>query len=231
MVNRIKQFVWMLLLAQAASAQIFQDEGLWAMVVAQGAFGGTEAKPSPWRWWLDVHQRFGDDIGLKYQTIARPAIGYAFDQRTIVHFGHGLIQTETPSGRFVTEQRSWQQITWSPDIDFFGLTSRTRLEERFVEDRGETGLRLRQFFRLTEPLDAESRFSVIGWEEAFFDLNATRYGQNVGFTQNRLFVGLGWRPEGWKAARVEIGYVNQYLRRSGDDAMNHILSASLFLTF
>ncbi|MGE3878483.1 MAG: DUF2490 domain-containing protein [Planctomycetota bacterium] len=229
--NRFAHAACAILLAQSAPAQIFQDEGLWTMVVAQGAFAHTAEGPSPWRWWLDVHQRFGDEIGLKYQTIVRPAIGYALDSRTILHFGHGLIQTETPAGRFVTEQRSWQQITWSPDIDFFGLTSRTRLEERFVEDRGETGLRLRQFFRLEEPLDAQKRLSVVGWDEVFFDLNATRYGQNVGFNQNRSFLGLAWRPEGWKEARFEIGYLNQYLRRVGDDSMNHVLSVNMFLTF
>jgi hypothetical protein len=218
-----------------ARAQVEGDEGFWFMLLAQGSFGGAndgaQEGANRYRWWLDVQPRAGDELAFRNQLLVRPGLGYAFDPRTVGWLGYAWIRSELPDGRYTTENRVWQQLTWSPDVDLFGLASRTRLEQRFPEDRSETGWRFRQFFKMSQPLSEGSRISLVGYDEVFFDLNDTDWGQRSGFSQNRLFAGLGWRPEALGGATFELGYLNQYLRRPGEDGMYHILSCNLLLSF
>jgi len=111
--------------------------------------------------------------------------------------------------------------------------SRTRLEQRFVETGSDTGWRLRQFVKFRQPFPCEPRLSVVVWDEAFFDLNSTDWGQFGSFSQNRAFAGFGWTMENLpQSPRVEIGYMHQYIRkRAADDRHNHILGINWFTKY
>jgi hypothetical protein len=127
------------------------------------------------------------------------------------------------------EHRPWQQLTWNIPVDGFTLVSRSRLEQRFVEDGSETGWRLRQFLRASRPFGADGRRYVTAYDEVFLELNDTRWGQRAGLRQNRAFAGIGWFIDGPRKTAVEVGYLNQWVDRPGEDRMNHILSINLFV--
>jgi len=217
--------------APVALAQTENDTGLWFAFVSQGRFVHEDSFQGRLRWWLDVHSRQGTD-GERFELgIIRPAIGYALSDRVTAHIGYAYIPTD-PRGRdsFI-EQRIWQQVVWNLPTEGFTLQSRTRLEQRFTETGGETGWRLRQFFKATVPLTEDHRWYVSAWDEGFVDLGDTRWGQREGFRQNRAFLGLGRITDLAPSSALEVGYMNQWLDLPALDRYNHILSITYSMSF
>ena len=120
---------------------------------------------------------------------------------------------------------------WNVPVGDLTVQSRTRLEQRFVETDGDTGWRLREFVKTTVPLAADNRTFASVWDELFWDLNDTDWGQRAGFRQNRVFVGPGWFLDDAKKVSIEVGYLNQWVDRPGEDKMNHCLSIWFFVNF
>ena len=208
------------------------DAGLWLMTLAQGSWKSASPKLENYLWWLDNHARFMDDSDGFDVSIVRPGLGYSLMDNLSGWVGYGWIHTDPAEGGSFDEHRIWQQLIWSTKLEPVSLSSRTRLEERFMEDESETGWRLRQFVKATYPFAFEPRLSLAAYDEAFFDLNDTDWGADSGFAQNRFFAGLAWKFDPQWHTTVEVGYLNQFLRdRSDDDSMNHILSMNLFLDF
>lgn len=212
----------------SASAQTTHDFGSWFATLAQGRIADSNVK-----WWFDGHLRYLDDAGGFNQSILRPGVGYQISDNATVWLGYGWINTLPASGAPVfDESRIWQQLSWSDKFDCGTISLRSRLEQRFVETGNDTGWRYRQFAKLLKPLPICDQLSFSVWDEAFFDLNSTDWGQNASLSQNRAFVGLGWQFQGDNAPRLEVGYLNQFIRRrSADDRNNHILSTNYFWRF
>ena len=149
--------------------------------------------------------------------------------------GYAWILTKQKGDGHSQEHRIWQQLTWSPKLEPLTLSSRTRLEQRFLDTGDDLGWRFRQFVKGTIPIAGNSQLFLSVYDEVFFDLNGTDWGQSSGFSQNRLFLGLGWRfdpPLRGVPLSVEVGYLNQLIRkRSSSDRLNHILSINFFLNF
>ncbi|MEM7475046.1 MAG: DUF2490 domain-containing protein [Planctomycetota bacterium] len=207
------------------------DFGSWFALLSQGRIGSC--KHTNWRWWFDGHLRYLDDSDGFNQSIIRPGVGYALTDKATIWAGYGWINELPASGNPVfDENRIWQQITWSDDICGGKVSLRGRLEQRFVETGNDTGWRYRQFAKYLRPIAGSDYLSLSIWDEAFFDLNSTDWGQNASFSQNRAFVGLGYKFQGQNSPRLEVGYLNQFLRRrSNDDRNNHILSTNWFFKF
>ncbi len=55
------------------------------------------------------------------------------------------------------------------------------------------------------------KWSLIGSDELFVNLNTVDWGPVAGFDQNRVFVGFGYTFD--STFRTEIGYMNQYINR------------------
>ena len=127
----------------------------------------------------------------------------------------------------VTEHRIWQQVqtrlAGTPNKAV--LVSRTRLEERFVENQPDDGVRLRQMLR-GQYWIGEGGWSLVGQSEVFIGLNSTSWGQQSGVDQWRNFIGVGVPLS--KRFTLEAGYLNQWLVRPGADIDNNIISVSLF---
>lgn len=203
------------------------DEGAWLAFAGQGRLEGARA--SGLRWWFDAHARFFDDSDGFETSILRPGIGYDLGERATLWLGYAWIRNDPPAGAF-DEQRVWQQWTWGRAYGWGTPFLRTRLEQRFDERGGDTGWRLRQFVRWTRPLSDGSRLGWRVWDEVFYDLNDTSWGQDVGFRQNRAFAGLGWALDG--QLTLELGYLNQRLWRDGArDSSNHVLAITLLGNF
>lgn len=76
-------------------------------------------------------------------------------------------------------------------------------------------------------IEPGSPWQLIAYDEVLVHLSQTNYPSRPGFDQNRAFAGLGYDTAG---ARVEIGYLNQYVHRFTDpDQVNHVLSVNLVI--
>ena len=225
--------VIVLVARQPCYGQAVHDVGTWLSVNTQGDLRFECCDESRFKWWFDGHLRLFEDAEGYGQSIVRPAIGYALSKNVTLWVGYGWIN-ETPPGRSnFDENRIFQQLIWSGSVGETKLTSRTRLEQRFVELGDDTGWRMRQFVKFLRPFECEPRLSTIVWDEAFFDLNSTDWGQFGSFSQNRAFAGLGWTIKRLPhTPRIEVGYMHQYIRRrSADDRHNHILGINWFAKY
>lgn len=221
------------LFSQPVWAQNQHDFGSWFSANTQGPLGQYRNPDSRWKWWFDGHLRYLTDSGGFHQSIIRPGIGYALNERTTLWAGYGWINELPVNGRPIfDENRFWQQLIWTHPVGCGKYMSRTRLEQRFRNNSDEAGWRLRQFCKWTRPIDCNDRCSWVLWDEMFFDLNETDWGQIGSFSQNRVFAGMGINLNGPNRPRIEIGYLNQYVRNPvDDDRYNHIVSANWFWTF
>jgi len=220
-----------LLLVAPLVAQTKDDGQIWSAAIIQGKLGAKDTPLERWRLWLDLHERQRDD-GEHFDTaIVRPGLGYALSDRVTVFAGYAGIWTDPANREEQYESRPWQQLTWNIPVGELTVQSRTRLEQRFVETDGDTGWRLRQMFKTTVPLAADKRTFASVWDEMFWDLDDTDWGQRQGFRQNRAFVGPGWFLDDARKLSIEVGYLNQWVDRPGEDKMNHCATIWMFVSF
>lgn len=199
----------------------------------------------------DVQYRVWDDF-TPQQVLVRQALVWWFTPRLFAGVGYAW----TPFWRgpglegFVDEHRIYQvlQYQYNHAPSGFVLQLRTRVEQRLRHpDAGvEVGLRARQMVRALLPVTADRKLSVIAWDEVFVHLAnsggepsgvdatgaATRTAQwaYTGFDQNRAFLGMGYQliPG---VLRLELGYLNQFVRRPNNpagDLMSHIALLQVF---
>jgi hypothetical protein len=156
-----------------------------------------------WMAYFEVQPRFGQNISVLEQAIVRPAIGYRVNKKLSLWQGYGFTPQFDPA--YNNEHRVYQQVLFQDTLGKTGLTSRTRLEERFIHAAGGTSVRLRTMLRLQYPISADKRWALVGYDEIFWNLNSTPNGPDSGFDQNRLFAGVSRQvnPE----LRVETGYL------------------------
>ena len=200
------------------------DTQAWGAALANGPVRGNLFL------WLEGQGRATDDVGGGSQFIVRPAIGarIAPDAHAVV--GYAYVRTDLETGRTTNEHRIWQQVQFAPFRHASGapkVISRTRLEQRMVEGRSDTGWRLRQLVRFQTPISGDGKVLAIAFTEGFVNFNATDWGARDGIDQVRTFVGVGFPIA--PGLRLEPGYLNQYVVRRGEDRMNHVLSATLVM--
>lgn len=227
-------FVWLLLAGlpwSKASADINDDFGVWGAIQAQGSFVSSESKWNRWQWWLEGQGRFFSDASRLGQSIIRPGIGYKLSYHVSIWTGYAWINT-SPLGKDETdEHRIWQQLSWGDTFSWGNLSTRTRLEQRFLSNGDDTGWRYRQLLKYTHPIFSK-RIYLSVWDEVFININSTDWGANSGFGQNRVFAGVGVYIDPKLLCRFELGYLNQYIyREKSTDQMNHIISTSLSIRF
>lgn len=223
--------VGLLASAEHLVAQTRDDGALWLGVMSSGRFGDPDSTLGQFRWWLEVQDRQRDEGQHLDLGFIRPGLGYALNDRMTLWAGYGYFLSDPVRREPFDEHRVWQQFTWNLPVEGFTLQSRTRLEERFVETDGDTGWRARQMFKATVPLVENRSVFVSLWDEGFFDLNDTDWGQRAGFRQNRALAGIGYFFDDARTKSVEVGYLNQWIDRRGEDAMNHALAVWFFLNF
>jgi hypothetical protein len=178
--------------------------------------------------WLEGQTRFYDEASRLGQVLLRPGIGYKVSRNATLFAGYAYVFTDTPGPGTTTEHRIWQQalVTIAGNGKTTTLTSRSRLEQRFMAGAGDTGLRLRQMLRLTVPV-TDRGVQAVGWSETFLGLNDTDWGQRAGFDRMRNFVGVSAPIS--KSARIEPGYMNEYV--DATDRTHHIASLTVNLNF
>lgn len=215
---------------QRASGQTLDDTGLWFAAFGNGEIEATEDWSTPLRWWFDGHYRMRDDSNGFNQSIVRPGLGLALNDDQVLWAGYAWIRTSpTSDADDFDEHRFWQQWTAAPSAGDFRFLHRSRFEQRWVETGDDVGLRWRQLARAQKILTQCPEWSLIAWDEIFFNLNDTDWNADAGLDQNRAFIGFGYKSCPKAPIRTEIGYLNQFINnQGGTDGMNHILSINFF---
>lgn len=209
-----------------AYAEVEEDGRLWINLTMEGML--SEDKHIGW--YAEVQPRLKEEGREHDQTILRPAINYWLSDRASIWLGYADVRTHTDQGKN-HEQRWWQQFmyTFPPTPSGIVITSRTRLEQRNFDTGNDTGHRIRQLVRAIKKIEGTESLNWLVWDELFVSTRSTDWGALSGFDQNRAFAGLAWQAAA--NARLEIGYVNQYVRGHTFDRMHHVFSTSLFLRF
>ena len=214
----IRLFLPLLLLAATPARA---NDLAWVAFIAQGPVSGKLIT------WLEVQPRFSLDPARPNQLLLRPAVGAQINPKTSFLFGYVHAEAFPENRPSVTEHRIWQQLqtrlAGTPNKAV--LVSRTRMEERFVEDQSDHGVRVRQMLR-GQYWIGEGGWSLVGQSEVFIGLNSTSWGQQSGVDQWRNYIGVGVPLS--KRFTLEAGYLNQWLMRPGADIDNNIISVSLF---
>lgn len=198
-----------------------QDDGqAWAQALAQGSIKGDLI------FWAEGQTRF-TDATRGTQIIIRPAIGLRLARDTTAHLGYAFVRTDPANGAATKEHRIWEQLSFPIVRNGRGLYvwGRSRIEQRMIEGRRDTGWRLRQFVRAQMPLRRGGKLSGVIFAEGFYAVNSTDWGARAGMDQIRTFVGLSI-PVG-KKVNLEPGYLNQTIFRRGPDRTNHAASINL----
>ncbi|WP_348643667.1 DUF2490 domain-containing protein [Methylocystis sp. L43] len=217
------------------AAAVDEDFRIWENVTTIAKLGSIDPSLEKWRLWLESQGRFRNDGATADQALGRAGVGYALSDKVSLWLGYAHIATFPQDAKTQHENRIWQQVLLTDKATFGDMTSRTRLEQRFIQNVNPVEWRLRQFVRFSHPLWENAPLSLVLWDEVFVRLNSTTPSTRFGFDQNRGFAGLGYSFS--EKARVEVGYMNQLIQsrvvsrreQKFDHRINHILSVSMFL--
>lgn len=180
-----------------------------------------------WAWELDVVYRRQSELGednfwahpLRYSV--RPWIAYQFTKMTRVSFNPIGVFYSAPrfplesdlDRPFERELRTTLQINNYAYYGRFNFTHRLRFESRWRgidNEQVRHNLRFRYRIRVRTPLNTDyfyinNTLYLSNYHEVHVEFGRD-YGTNY-FSQNRNFVGLGYRF--WDWTRVELGYLYQ----------------------
>jgi len=190
---------------------------------------GSLSENKKWKYYLEpnirlIARRKKFDEGLIYA-----GFGYQFTPNAIFFLGDAWITTQTLQARYMRENRVWQQILWnaltSPRLN---LIVRLRLEERKDISQPRWAMRWRQRLMFRIPFGTESRYSLVLFDEMFFNLNHPSWVSNRVLEQNRAFIGIGTRIS--KYSNLDVGYLNQ-TRFAATGQINHVLLISFAMNY
>jgi hypothetical protein len=158
------------------------------------------------------------------QLLVRPALGYQLNKAVSVWQGYGWTPSYQP--QFRNEHQIWEQVLLQKNFKHLNLSNRTRLEIRRIQDAQGTALRLRDQLRAAIPL-GKTPWSLVAYDEPFFNLNSVQAGPHSGFNQNWAFLGINRKIT--RNVNAEVGYLNNYVRnfRPVPDRINHVIMFSL----
>lgn len=190
-----------------------RDSQFWTSITAMVPASNNSPKI---RYWFEIQNRVGDEVSQLSQLLLRPGVGYEIAPFTTIWLGYARIYTAAP---FTTnpfdENRIWQQILWSKGFTHWQATVRGRLEQRFMPNTIHTEWRYRQLFKGAFAIPHHDKYTFVLSNEVFFHLNDFNHQNNQGFDQNRFFTGFGYKTN--KNTNVEIGYLNQFIKRIGSE--------------
>ena len=200
--------------------------GAWLIASKSGTLS-TGDQPGPWRYGLQVQGRYFDRLDGVGQFIVRPGIAWRMNSKVTFWGGYAYYYTDVRNAGTRNEHRLWQQINWN--MYYWGSTtlkSRTRLEQRFINERDGTGVHLRQQVRLDAPFKSNQDINLILGAEVFYNLRDTSWAQS-GYAQSRAFAGLGF-DIGLRT--IETGYMYNHNRIRGlPDLVNHLFILNIKL--
>jgi len=159
------------------------------------------------------------------QILMRPAIGLQVTKGWSLWQGYGWTPNFQP--QFRNENQIWEQALYQHRFKHLAFSNRTRLEMRWIDHQnGQTSVRARDQVRVAVPL-GKTRWSLVAFDEVFWNLNTVPNGPRQGFNQNWAFLGLERTLR--TGVNLDVGYLNNYVRnfRPVPDRMNNVIFVSL----
>ncbi len=213
-----------MLLAASPALAVDEDVEIWTVGIATGTISGKVLGS------MEVSIRSSDE-GTRHATVLlRPSIGYQVTPKLSLWAGYTRATVGSVGRPLSIENRYFQQASWTIGKVAGGtLSSRTRLEQRTVMGRNDTGWRARQQLRWTKPASTGGANVVLS-SEVFVALNSTDFGARAGLDQTRTFAGINLPLA--KGFTLEGGYMNRYVKRSGvPDRLDHIVPVTATYRF
>ena len=119
---------------------------------------------------VEAQERFTNDADRLGQLLLRSLVAYRFDDKVNAGVGYAYVLTDPVGPVELNEHRLYQELNVRLiESDGITLDSRTRLEQRFFEERGGTGWRVRNMLQLRVPVTPRNR--IVAYTEPFVDLN------------------------------------------------------------
>ncbi|MEG3143334.1 DUF2490 domain-containing protein [Sphingomonas sp. RT2P30] len=158
----------------------------------------------------------------------RLQLARALSSRLTVAVSSGHLVTDNVGRRDGIEDQIVEQLVWTVGkIGPATLTTRTRIEQRFIVGNDGLAWRLREQLRVVAPI-GRSPLSAVLWAEPFIALNRTSATRET-FDQLRVFAGVSLRVS--RHADIEFGYLNQHLHRLSGNVSNDVVPVVLNLHF
>ena len=200
-----------------AGSDLKQDFRLWAPVYLNFPIAG------PVKGFLEANPRLSDDVSQIDQLLLRSAVGYQLTPTTSLWQGYAWVTNYEPN--YTQEHRLFQQLIYSTKFSTFQLLSRSRLEERWIQNTSGTALRARTMLRVNFPLPTYPALALVAYDEIFIHLNTIRQGPTAGFDQNRAFLGINYTlsPNFNIDAGYQLQLINTALSGLANQANNMIL--------
>ncbi len=156
---------------------------------------------------LGLEYRFTDTASKFEEVFGDIGIGYVIAPGVVIWGGlRSFVSTTSRTDPTTyTQQHPFQQIVWKMvDTPDFALTSRSRVEERYLGNTNEWKLRLRQRFAAEFPEKLFNHYSPLFYNETHFNV-----GKGYAIPENRTFAGV-YIPTS-ERSKLEVGYMNQQL--------------------
>lgn len=238
-------FLSIAIFSRAQDTEFLKNRVLYTKYYAADFFNDS----TKWAWELDVVYRRQSELGedniwanpLRYSV--RPWIAYQFTKLTRVSFNPIGIFLSAPrfplesdlDRPFERELRTTLQINNYANYGRFNFTHRLRFESRWrgIDDPDgiKHNFRFRYRIRLRTPLNTDYFYKnntvyLSNYHEVHLEFGRD-YGTNY-FSQNRNFIGLGYRF--WDWTRLELGYLFQVNTRS-NNAQVDVSQGPMFYIF
>lgn len=207
----------------SAPAQASEDTQNWETVSV------TVNLPDDFKINSDTVLRDSDARGF-YEVESALMVGKKVSKKVTVWAGYVFNPTYS-NGNFRTrEHRFRQQVNFDNVVQIgkIKVGGRLRMEERWRENAGGTGWRLRPQVKASAPIIGKVNFNLSS--ETFINLNTTPFQTVSGLDRMRNAASISWPLS--KQIGVEVGYLNQHgFVRSGPDSSDHVLTLGLSATF
>ena len=180
--------------------------------------------------WYEVQPRFGKNASQVNQLLLRTALGYRITKHWSLWQGYAWTPSFVPV--FISENRIYQQLLYIQEFSAVKAMSRTRFEQRWIQNVPGTALRFRTLLRGRFPLDDAQVWGIVVQDEIFVNFNSPPNGPEAGLDQNRFFFGLNRRIN--EHVGVDGGYQLQTINTEEPgfvDDYNHIILMQLFLNW
>lgn len=173
--------------------------------------------------YAELQYRLGQRHSPNQTIVLRPGLNYHINESMTASAGYAHIDYTDRGAK--EERRIWQQFAFTHPVKMLRLEHRARLEQRFLsetiyhpadleETRYYTGHRFRYQLRGMLPFNGDKHFTKGMYaalqDEVFIDLNKNSYYGQTGISENRMFVGPGYRFS--RKFDLELGYMHHYTR-------------------
>jgi len=193
---------------------------------------------SKWGMQFDMQFRMANDFKYLKNVLLRPALIYSLDKSNNIGVGYVFYgsypHSSTPN---TVENRVYEQFIHTQSIKATAITQRFRLEQRFIGRVGAPDLfaqRFRYFVRAVIPLAKQKSTFKQGIYGALQDeifVNVQNKDQLNGsmFDQNRALGAIGYRFS--PRIDMEIGYMNQLVKRTANNLSNNVAQLTFYTRF